>query len=614
MFFVTSLYSQQVGINTDNPDASAALHVIATGNDKGVLIPQLTQEQRDAIASPANGLAIYNTDEGCFNYYSESDKEWQSVCGRMGKAVISQVYCDDIAIFGNYIQGVQTTLNERIVIPVEVTKIGSYDASVIAMYDANTNNGYSFAGSGTFLYTGRQNITLTAQGTPNESHFNPTPPPVTGDSIRININSTDFNNCNNVVIPVTPALADYSVTCGSAVVRGVYTMLPDQTNSDDTTHYIEVTVNVSSLGAGNVASGWSAETNRVSGVQFRGNGNFNGTGIQTVRLYAVAGTKATTLDPITLTMTFQTKNGAVDCSAVLRAAYTPKKIVVFGSDSQYGYNLQRTTSASYNFLNSVYNYGSLDNSTVKMVTNFTAPAGYTKVGAFSVRWPAAGTINDAGQWATIMSEKPDIVIATYASSTITAAGAALIMQYLNAGGIFLEFAENNPQYMVGQIFGVPVSDITSARAGSGGEVITLPNFDDPIINGPFQPAGARSLGGLDVGGDTETTLYYVAGLPQAGMIIYGYNSSGTGRVSAFRATGQRYCYFGEGGFFTNDNNGSWLSAATEPFAVTGAPEYRPAMRPVTTDYPNGAYNSFYFANMLAWAIDEAQFNGINSGN
>jgi len=604
--------------SADSIDSSVAFKVTAT--DRGMLIPKLTEAQRDSIKNPVDGLFIYNIDEDCVNYYNSEDQEWQSLCGRMGKATISDVYCDDIRVFGNYIEGVETTVNERINIPVEVTKIGSYDITVTVTKNG-VDNGYTFIGSGTFMYTGRQTITLTAQGTPKEADFNPTPPPTVGDNIQISVNGVDFDSCTDFVIPVTPALADYSVTCGSAVVRGVYTMLPDQTNSDDATHYIEVTVNVSDLGAGNAASGWSAETTRVSGVQFRGNGNFNSTGIQTVRLYAVAGIRATTLDPITLTMTFQTKNGAVDCSVVVRAAYTPKKIVSFGSNSSYGYNLYYPTSASRNFLGSVYNYGSLESSTVKMVTDFTAPAGYTKVGAFSVRWDNVDAdVNSTTVWNTIMTEKPDIVIIAYDANYINATGASLIMKYLNAGGIVLHFAENNPQYMVSQVFGIPYSSINADRASSGGEVITLPNFDDPIINGPFQPAGMKSLGGLAVGGDTERTLYYVSGLPQAGMIIYGYNSSGSGYVSAFRATGQRYCYFGEGGFFTNDNNGSWLNDHTEPFATThdypGDPaynEYRPAMRRVeAANYPNGAYNSFYFANMLAWAIDVAQFNGINS--
>ncbi len=52
----------QVGIGTTNPAASAALDIEST--TKGLLIPRLTQTQRDAIDSPATGLMIFCTDCG----------------------------------------------------------------------------------------------------------------------------------------------------------------------------------------------------------------------------------------------------------------------------------------------------------------------------------------------------------------------------------------------------------------------------------------------------------------------------------------------------------------------------------------------------------------------
>lgn len=54
--------SQNVGINETgaNPDNSAILDV--SSNDKGVLIPRLTQAQRIGITGPANGLLVYQTD------------------------------------------------------------------------------------------------------------------------------------------------------------------------------------------------------------------------------------------------------------------------------------------------------------------------------------------------------------------------------------------------------------------------------------------------------------------------------------------------------------------------------------------------------------------------
>jgi len=52
--------AQSVGIGTANPDASAALDVAATA--RGLLVPRLTQVQRAAIAAPAKGLLVFQTD------------------------------------------------------------------------------------------------------------------------------------------------------------------------------------------------------------------------------------------------------------------------------------------------------------------------------------------------------------------------------------------------------------------------------------------------------------------------------------------------------------------------------------------------------------------------
>jgi hypothetical protein len=54
------LFSQNVGIGTGTPDASAALDVQSTS--KGLLPPRMTTLQRDAISSAAPGLIIFNTD------------------------------------------------------------------------------------------------------------------------------------------------------------------------------------------------------------------------------------------------------------------------------------------------------------------------------------------------------------------------------------------------------------------------------------------------------------------------------------------------------------------------------------------------------------------------
>ena len=73
LLFLNSLYCQ-VGIGTNSPDSSAALEVTSPSNNKGVLLPRLTQIQRTGISSPASGLLVYQTNgtSGLY-YYDGSD-------------------------------------------------------------------------------------------------------------------------------------------------------------------------------------------------------------------------------------------------------------------------------------------------------------------------------------------------------------------------------------------------------------------------------------------------------------------------------------------------------------------------------------------------------------
>ena len=67
-FAINSITTAQkkVTIGTVSTDTTALLEVSA--NNKGVLIPRLTNAQVFAIVSPANGLLVYNTDSAAFAY------------------------------------------------------------------------------------------------------------------------------------------------------------------------------------------------------------------------------------------------------------------------------------------------------------------------------------------------------------------------------------------------------------------------------------------------------------------------------------------------------------------------------------------------------------------
>ena len=85
LLFITILISAsvsaQVGISTETPNANTELHVVSPNSNTGVLIPNLTNVEMDAIASPTNGLLIFNKDKNKFMYNAGNSTTplWTSV-------------------------------------------------------------------------------------------------------------------------------------------------------------------------------------------------------------------------------------------------------------------------------------------------------------------------------------------------------------------------------------------------------------------------------------------------------------------------------------------------------------------------------------------------------
>ena len=77
LMLFTALSYAQVGINIATPHASSALDITSTTG--GLLVPRMTEVQRDDINSPSNpatGLMIYQTDDTAgFYYYNGSSWE-----------------------------------------------------------------------------------------------------------------------------------------------------------------------------------------------------------------------------------------------------------------------------------------------------------------------------------------------------------------------------------------------------------------------------------------------------------------------------------------------------------------------------------------------------------
>lgn len=225
-------------------------------NNKGMLTPRLTRAQRDAIAGAnlTDGLLIFNTTTGCFDYWSAIQNIWLSICGTLPPATfeISTAQCPEVQAFGSYKQGQMLIASNYLTIPVTVTQPGVYTVS------ATTTNGYYFGASGTFPTAGTYVLNLPATGTPNNGYVNPDP----GDAVTIALNGKASTCIPNIF--VQNADVDFTINCGIINSLGNYYVGIPLVASN------KLTVSVSPT----VLGFWSMNTNTVNGYSFSGTGTF----------------------------------------------------------------------------------------------------------------------------------------------------------------------------------------------------------------------------------------------------------------------------------------------------------------------------------------------------
>ena len=74
--FAIALNAQSVAINTTGNAADNSAMLDITSMNKGFLAPRMTTAQRTAIATPANGLLVFDTDTRSFWFYSSGASTW----------------------------------------------------------------------------------------------------------------------------------------------------------------------------------------------------------------------------------------------------------------------------------------------------------------------------------------------------------------------------------------------------------------------------------------------------------------------------------------------------------------------------------------------------------
>ena len=151
-----------IGIGTTSPNASAKFEIASI--TQGLLPPRMTTVQRDAIASAATGLVIFNTTTNCLNFFTGSG--WNETCGILNTTgAIIALNCVGATTTG--------TLNNGIV-AIGVSTTVPYTGGNGGIYSVQAFSSTGVLGltaniSGSTLALGAGNLVYTISGTPTSS-------------------------------------------------------------------------------------------------------------------------------------------------------------------------------------------------------------------------------------------------------------------------------------------------------------------------------------------------------------------------------------------------------------------------------------------------------------
>jgi uncharacterized protein (TIGR02145 family) len=152
----------EVGIGTVSPNTSAKLDVVST--TQGFLPPRMTTTQRNAIASPAIGLVIYNITTNCLNFYTGT--AWFETCGTPTyTATLTTLNCGGASTTGTLTNGTAAS-GVSTAIPYTGGNAGTYSAQSISSTGVVGLTATLAAGT---LANGAGSLTYTITGTPTTS-------------------------------------------------------------------------------------------------------------------------------------------------------------------------------------------------------------------------------------------------------------------------------------------------------------------------------------------------------------------------------------------------------------------------------------------------------------
>lgn len=194
----------QVTIGSEKaPETFSVLEVSTNSTKGGLRLPMLTTQERTDLAignlteasqiSNARGLAIFNTDTRCFEFWNSA--EWISLCTGEEPGLVEFSNCESIVVNGAY--DMDQAINKQslsISVTVNVTKLGTYKY-------AATCNGIDFIGEGTFVNLGPTTVNLYVDQSTSTGPANNTAGTYTATVIIAPTTASDAGvTCNNISI------------------------------------------------------------------------------------------------------------------------------------------------------------------------------------------------------------------------------------------------------------------------------------------------------------------------------------------------------------------------------------------------------------------------------
>ena len=271
-------------------------------------------------------------------------------------------------------------------------------------------------------------------------------------------------------------------------------------------------------------------------------------------------------------------------------ATTNSKIVYF---IQRSVNVLCLGGTAYSGFSTTYNAGKM----LRDTKNF-GPNG--KVGVQSIKMfdganPSAATLKNL-----INTNKIDIIVVGYNYQPSNVAERQLLADFVNLkGGTLLFSSELSASYAIDLINKISGVNVTVALSGGNNNTDLILSINDPIIKGPF-----GDLSGKYLGNDVANSQPVQATTVPAPLIALA-TMRVSGLVSAFRDGNKGFFYISDSGWLAGHPTASINDRTIYPLQLNADLTPNTKLYGTGTEANSTVYNSFWWGNTMAWAIDWA---------